>query len=91
VLGVWILCIADVCVRPDLPVSGNVESFGLVALEAAAHALPVVAAALQGIQDAVVPERTGSLLPVGDAERWERLLQICSLIPGVRKPCGLDG
>jgi glycosyltransferase involved in cell wall biosynthesis len=62
---------ADVFVMPNLPVSGDVEGFGLVALEAAAHALPVVAAALQGIQDAVVLERTGYLLPAGDAERWE--------------------
>lgn len=82
---------ADVFVMPNLPVSGDVEGFGLVALEAATYALPVVAAALEGIQDAVVPERTGYLLSAGDAERWERLLQICLPIPGVRKPCGLDG
>ena len=46
---------ADVFVMPNLLVSGDVEGFGLVALEAAAYALPVVAVALQGIRDAVVP------------------------------------
>ena len=44
----------------------------IVALEAAAHGLPVLAADLEGIQDAVVPGRTGHLLQPGDADLWAR-------------------
>jgi glycosyltransferase involved in cell wall biosynthesis len=61
---------ADLFVMPNLPTPGDMEGFGLVALEAAAHALPVLAADLEGIRDAVLPERMGLLLPPGDAAAW---------------------
>jgi len=61
---------ADLFVMPNLPTPGDMEGFGLVALEAAAHALPVLAADLEGIRDAVVPERTGRLLRPGNADLW---------------------
>lgn len=61
---------ADLFIMPNLPVSGDMEGFGLVAFEAAAHALPVLAADLEGIRDAVIPEQTGWLLPSADADAW---------------------
>jgi phosphatidylinositol alpha-1,6-mannosyltransferase len=61
---------ADLFVMPNVPTPGDMEGFGLVALEAAAHGLPALAADLEGIRDAVVPERTGLLLPSGDAAAW---------------------
>jgi phosphatidylinositol alpha-1,6-mannosyltransferase len=61
---------ADLFVMPNLPTPGDMEGFGLVALEAAAHALPVLAADLEGIRDAVVPEHTGRLLQPGNADLW---------------------
>lgn len=61
---------ADLFVMPNLPMPGDMEGFGLVALEAAAHGLPVLAADLEGIRDAVVPERTGRLLQPGKADSW---------------------
>jgi len=63
---------ADLFIMPNLPTAGDMEGFGLVALEAAAHGLPVLAADLEGIQDAVVPGRTGHLLRPGDADLWTR-------------------
>jgi glycosyltransferase involved in cell wall biosynthesis len=57
---------ADVFVMPNVPVPGDMEGFGLVALEAAASGLPVVAAALEGITEAVQHGRNGLLVAPGD-------------------------
>lgn len=58
---------ADLVVMPNLSVPGEIEGFGLVALEAAAAGVPVVASDLEGLQDAVVPGVTGLRVPPGDA------------------------
>lgn len=61
---------ADLLVMPNIPVPGDAEGFGLVALEAAAAGLPVVAANLEGIPDAVVDGETGVLARPQDADAW---------------------
>jgi phosphatidyl-myo-inositol dimannoside synthase len=58
---------ADAFVMPNVPVAGDMEGFGLVALEAAASGLPVVASALEGITEAVQHDRNGLLVPACDA------------------------
>jgi glycosyltransferase involved in cell wall biosynthesis len=50
------------------------ESFGLVALEAMAAGLPVVAAAQGGLLEVVVPEATGLLVAPGDAQQLAQAL-----------------
>lgn len=61
---------ADCFVQPNVPVEGDIEGFGLVTVEAAQRGLPVVASALEGLQDAVVPGVTGELVPPRDASAW---------------------
>lgn len=61
---------ADLFVQPNIPVAGDMEGFGLVTIEAALRGLPVVAADLEGIKDAVVNGKTGILLPTGAAQEW---------------------
>jgi phosphatidylinositol alpha-1,6-mannosyltransferase len=61
---------ADLFIQPNIAVPGDMEGFGLVTIEAALRGTPVVAADLQGLRDAVAHERTGLLLPSGDAEIW---------------------
>jgi glycosyltransferase involved in cell wall biosynthesis len=64
----------DLFVQPNVPVPGDIEGFGLVTIEAAMRGLPVVAADLEGLAEAVVDGLTGTLLPSGDADEWTREL-----------------
>lgn len=67
----------DLFVQPNIPVSGDIEGFGLVTIEAAMRGTPVVAADLEGIKDAVIDGRTGILLPPQDRQAWiDRLSQL---------------
>jgi phosphatidylinositol alpha-1,6-mannosyltransferase len=56
------LAAADIFVMPNIPIPNDVEGFGIVAIEAAAAGLPVVASRLEGIPDAVVDGETGILV-----------------------------
>lgn len=62
-----LLAAAEVHVFPVIDVPGDVEGFGMVAIEAAAQGLATVAYAVGGIPDAVVEPDTGRLCPAGDA------------------------
>ena len=57
---------AHVHVFPVLELPGDVEGFGMVALESAAHGLPTVAFSVGGVPDAVQPPTTGELVLSGD-------------------------
>ncbi len=57
---------ADVHIFPAIERPGDLEGFGLVALEAAAHGLLTVAFATGGIPDAVSVPASGRLVPPGD-------------------------
>jgi phosphatidylinositol alpha-1,6-mannosyltransferase len=61
---------ADLFVMPNLPVPGDMEGFGVVALEAGLAGLPTVAAELEGIRDAVTVGANGDLVPPGDARAF---------------------
>lgn len=65
---------SDLFVQPNIRVPGDMEGFGLVTVEAAMRGTPVVAAALEGILDAVVDGQTGVLLPPHDVDAWVRRL-----------------
>lgn len=73
---------ADVFVMPNIPLAGDMEGFGLVALEASASGLPVVASDLEGITEAVQHERNGLLIPPRDAGTYAQMLRrLLSLSP----------
>lgn len=59
-------CAADVFIFPVLDLPGDVEGFGMVAIEAAAHGLATVAYATGGVTDAVSEGVSGRLIQPGD-------------------------
>jgi len=56
----------NVYVFPVIDIPDDVEGFGLVALDAAAHAMPTVAFSVGGVPDAVLEGVSGTLLRPGD-------------------------
>ena len=69
---------SDLFVMPNIAVEGDVEGFGMVALEASAAGLWVVASRVDGIPDAVREGENGSLIEPGDTEAYVEV--ICSLL-----------
>jgi phosphatidylinositol alpha-1,6-mannosyltransferase len=65
---------ADCFIFPLREVPGDVEGFGMVAVEAAAHGLPTVAFAEGGVSDAVAEGESGFLVTPGDYEGFSRTL-----------------
>ena len=60
---------ANLFVFPVLALPGDVEGFGMVALEAAAYGIATVAFAVGGVADAITPEN-GSLIAPDDYEAF---------------------
>lgn len=57
---------ADLFIMPNINVKGDREGFGIVALEAAVHGLPIIAADIDGISEAIVNGKNGYLVESGN-------------------------
>lgn len=62
--------LAHVFAMPNVRVAGDMEGFGIVALEAGAAGLPVVACRVDGIIDAVCDKENGFLINENDYEAF---------------------
>jgi phosphatidylinositol alpha-1,6-mannosyltransferase len=65
---------SDLFIMPNRRVKGDMEGFGLVALEAAVRGVPVVATGIEGITDAVIHGKNGYCVPEGDPEAMARTI-----------------
>lgn len=76
---------AGLFIMPNIVVAGDAEGFGIVALEAAACGLPVLAANIDGLPAAVHDGKNGWLLPSGDVGLWQAaVLQRIHSVPHLR-------
>jgi len=66
--------IADLFIMPNIHVPGDQEGFGIVVLEAGSHGLPVIAADLEGIRDAVIDGKTGHLINEKDVAGFQNAI-----------------
>lgn len=65
-----IFSIADLFLMPNIEIDGDEEGFGLVALEASIRGTYVLASGIEGITDAVIDGKNGTLLPSRNAQAW---------------------
>ena len=81
-------CAANVHVFPVREIAGDMEGFGMVAIEAAAHGLPTVAFAAGGVVDAVADGQSGHLVPSGDYRAFAKaVLQTLTDADELRAGC----
>ena len=79
---------AEALVFPLIRVKGDVEGFGMVAIEAAASGTPTVAFPVGGVVDAVVDGSSGVLVPEGDYEAFaDAVVSICNGGPPSAAEC----
>lgn len=65
---------ADCFVMPNVVVDGDMEGFGRVLLEAALCETPVVASGIEGIVDAIVDGKNGTLVQEREASEYMRVI-----------------
>ena len=79
---------AETLVFPLIRVSGDVEGFGMVAIEAAASGTPTVAFPVGGVVDAVADGINGVLVSEGDYQAFaDAVISICQGGPPDRSSC----
>jgi glycosyltransferase involved in cell wall biosynthesis len=80
---------ANIFVMPNVSIPGDVEGFGLVAVEASVRGLPVVAANLQGIPEAIHDGHNGILVASEDAGAFESAIKrLLAMTPAERASMG---
>ena len=67
---------ADLFIMPNRTVEGDMEGFGIVALEAAIRGIPVVATGIEGVTDAVVHGQNGYCVPEGDGRGMAEIIKM---------------
>jgi glycogen(starch) synthase len=74
-----------------LALPSQVDSFGIVMLEAWLHGKPVIGAAAGGIPDVIRPEKTGLLVPCGDVPALAAAIRRLITEPGLAARLGDAG
>lgn len=66
--------VSDVLVMPNISVKGDMEGFGIVALEASSCGVPIVASRLEGVTDAVKDQVNGFLVEPHDIRGYVTII-----------------
>lgn len=83
-----LLSSVDIFIQPNVKVPDDMEGFGLVVLEAALHARPVVASRLEGLTDAVTEGKNGVLIEPENRELYIRTIEKLLKSPSELKEMG---
>ena len=81
---------ADCFVMPNVSVPGDMEGFGRVLLEAALCKVPVVASGIEGIIDAVIDGKNGTLVQEREASEFIRVILEVVETPNLAQKQGKD-
>ncbi len=65
----------DIFIQPNIPVVNDMEGFGIAVIEAAACGRPVIAANLEGLKDAIIPDENGILVEAGNSEAFSQAIK----------------
>jgi phosphatidylinositol alpha-1,6-mannosyltransferase len=82
---------ADVFALPSLNIGDKFEGFGLVFLEASACGLPVIGAKGSGVEEAILADQTGLLVPQNDAPALADAITRVLTDPALRSKLGATG
>lgn len=83
-----LFCTADLFIQPNIRVPGDMEGFGLVVLEAAAHGMVVIASALEGLNDAIRDGKNGYLVEAHNAQMFTDRITGLLANPAARREFG---
>lgn len=70
-----LLSSASIFLMPNIHVTGDMEGFGLVCLEASIAGSTVLASDIEGIADAIIDKKNGHLVPSADPGAWKRKIE----------------
>lgn len=65
-----LMALADLFIMPNIRIPGDMEGFGIAALEAGSSGLPVIASNIEGLRDAVIDGITGHLVEEQNAQQY---------------------
>lgn len=66
---------SDIFIQPNIPVSGDIEGFGITPIEASSCGTPVVVSRLEGLRDAFTDGKNGILAEPENAADWQKKIQ----------------
>lgn len=67
----------DIFIQANVKIAGDMEGFGISVIEAASCELPVLAARLEGLVDAIKDGQNGFLVESGNAAAWkEKIIEL---------------
>ncbi|MFA6973548.1 MAG: glycosyltransferase family 4 protein [Parcubacteria group bacterium] len=78
----------DLFIQPNIKVEGDMEGFGISVIEAGACRLPVIAARLEGLQDAIKDGQNGFLVEPNDADDYVKKINELLADDDLRKQFG---
>ncbi len=76
--GELVSCLAasDLFIMPNINIDGDLEGFGLVALEACLSGTVVLASNTEGIRDAIIDQGNGVMVQTSNAEAWKNTIDL---------------